>query len=415
MMLSCDAANHAVAQNSEIHRLFHVILSNHYRIAAPCFTELEQAGVFLGNGGFSVAAVQQPIPEAFSRAGEEAAGAIASAIREKLRTPSYHIFDMCGRLYLLLCYPRMTDSIEARQAISSQLTADLTEIQASLESLFSGVSFLVSGVFQGESSIFLAANSLEHAMEYYAFLEEQPPVVLLNPEQQLHGAFVEDFYVYRKLSNQAVDLLTKTDCDLAALTERILSAILKNSSPSIESVHHHVQMFILTFTELLSTSGLVHASFISRSHIVRRSMIFETRSGLQATMTQILTELRRQYLALTAVGKQHQIQSVREYVLRHITDKALSVSGVAAHFHVASSQLTSQFQRYYAISLHHFIQAARLQQAKLFISAHPDWNLTEVAEAAGYTDISTMYRAFRKLDGTTPGKLKQNRRTQGDS
>lgn len=195
-------------------------------------------------------------------------------------------------------------------------------------------------------------------------------------------------------------------CDINALSDFIVDTIIQNSSVSMESVHHHIQMFVMTFTEQLSSSGVVDSAYIRQHNIVRRSMGFETETELRCAVQGIVGELHRQYTMLTASGKRRQIQAVREYVVSHISDCNLSVNLLAEQFSISPSQLTKQFRRYYAVSLHQFIQATRLQTAKQLIVEHPDWTLQKIGVFAGYIDISTMYRAFKKVDGTLPGVLK---------
>ena len=79
---------------------------------------------------------------------------------------------------------------------------------------------------------------------------------------------------------------------------------------------------------------------------------------------------------------------------------------LAERFSVSPSQLTLRFRRYFGVSLLQYIQAQRLCRAKELIGQHPDWPLREIASAAGYLDISTMYRAFKRVDGISPGRLK---------
>lgn len=391
----------------EIGEMLSILVNQHYRYTEPLFARLEQAGVFLGNGFFAVAVIQESSPVVTREELDRLLPDLEQACRALLRTPLYYGVQANGTLHLILCYPRAEKDGEAHNRIVSQLFADFTSIRRSLAQSHPALHILISDVFFGESELYLAANSLHHAIEYDAFLTEKPSVVQLSTERQLHGAFVEDFHVYRRLSNQTVERLTAEDCNLTELSGAIVDQLIRNSSPSMESVHHHIQMFVLTLTEQLGSSGLVDSAYIREHHIVRKSMAFETEAELRGAMEGIVRELHRQYLMLTAIGKQRQIQTVRDYVEAHISDCNLSVNMLAELFALSPSQLTKQFRRYYAVSLHQFIQTTRLQKAKALIAAHPDWTLQKISDAAGYIDTSTMYRVFKKVDGTSPGTLKQ--------
>ena len=68
--------------------------------------------------------------------------------------------------------------------------------------------------------------------------------------------------------------------------------------------------------------------------------------------------------------------------------------------------LAVKLAQVYGVSLHRFIQQARFRHAEELLRLHSDWPMHQVATAAGYSDLSTMYRAFRNLGGITPGALR---------
>ncbi len=165
-------------------------------------------------------------------------------------------------------------------------------------------------------------------------------------------------------------------------------------------------MFILTFTDYLGSTGLVDAAYLRRHNIVYRAMAFETEAEFLSLMEQLLEELRKQHRVLRAVGRQKQIQSIREYVEQHISEPDLTVSQISQRFGISTAQIAKQFRYYFGVSLHRFIQQRRFFLAQQLIETHPEWPMRNVAEAAGYTDLSTMYRAFRQFGDITPGALK---------
>ena len=395
------------ADRAEVERRLSILLSQHYRYTQSVFAELEQAGIFLGNGAFSVAVAQTDVPMLPEADASRFIPALAEACHLQLSTPLYYGLRADGVIHMILSWPRAVRSGNSHNQLRSSLQTDFQRICAKLQAGFSAAHILVSDVFWGEAELFLAANALHHAMEYFEFRTDKPPLLLLNAEDQLHGAFVEDFHVYRRLAGQSMDQMKAEDCDLKGLSASIGNTILQNSAMSMESVHHHIQMFALTFTEQLGMSGLVDSEYIQSRHIVRRFMGFETEEQFRAVLFELLTELHGQYLTLNAVGKRQRMQTVRDYAAEHIADPELSVNALARAFSISPSQLTGQFRRYYDMTLNQYIQLTRLRYAEALIRMHPDWSMRQVAREAGYLDISTMYRAFQKHNGTTPGSIRQ--------
>ena len=392
-----------------------ILLNQHYRYTKGLFDRLEQEGVFLGNGCFAVAVMQEDSPVMLPDCQLSLGRKLEPLCRQLLHTPVYYALPSNGTLHMIFCYPRADASAETHDRIKAQLVGDCNAIVAALERENPAIRILISDVFHGESELFLAANSLHHAMEYYTFRTESPKVIAMDTEQMLHGAFVEDFGAYRKLSNLIAQELTEEKIAVSEIADHVVDALLENSAPSMESIHHHIQMFALTFTEHLRTTGIVDAVYMEQHRIVRRCMAFETEGELRENMVTLLGELRQQYRMLKAVGNRARMQQVRDYVNEMITDPELSVNQLSERFSVSPSLLTGQFKRYYAVSLHQYIQNRRLERAKELIESHPDWSMGRISKAAGYTDISTMYRVFKKVDGVSPATRKQQLREKNHS
>lgn len=406
LLFSKSHSNLNDIQRKECGELFSILLNQHYRRAKPVFDILEQKGIFLGNGCFAVAAVLG-LPLFFQiDEKNDMIVRLAEMCEQYLTAPFYYGVNVDGVLHIILCYPRSEQTAQSRDEIETTLYDNFSQVLKQLFANNISLRILIGDVFFGEAELFLAANSLHHAMEYDDFRTEKRSLVQLNAEQQLHGAFVEDFYVYQRLANQAFQQLISAQCDIEMLSNSLVDHIIQNSSASMESIHHHIQMFLLTFTERLSSSGLIDATYIQQHQIVRRAMAFETEDALRQMFQTLMLKLHEQYHVLTAVGKQQQMQKIRQYVEQHIADNDLSVNLLAEKFSISPSQLTKQFRRYFADSLHQFIQKTRLETAKRLIAKHPDWPLQKIGTVAGYIDSSTMYRAFKKYDGVSPGVLK---------
>lgn len=409
MMLFSSIAGKSAEETGEEEALS-IILNQHYRYTKGLFDRLEREGVFLGNGSFAVAVLQEGGP-VMTRARQQKLGEqLEPLCRELLSAPVYYVLSSNGTIHFILCYPRADGSAQDHDRIKGQLYGDFTALLAALEPEFPALSALVSDVFHGEAELFLAANSLHHAMEYYVFREHAPKVIAMDTEEMLHGAFVENFGAYRKLSNQMAQELTEDRREIGELSDQLVDQLLDHCAPTMESLHHHIQMFALTFTEHLSTSGIVDAVHMQQHKIVRRCMAFETERELRENTENLLSELRQQYRTLKAVGNRTRMQQVRDYVDEQISDPQLSVNQLAERFSVSPSQLTGQFRRYYAVSLHGYIQSRRLGLAKELMDQHPYWSMAKVSQAAGYTDISTMYRVFKKVDGVSPATRRQGRK-----
>lgn len=98
-------------------------------------------------------------------------------------------------------------------------------------------------------------------------------------------------------------------------------------------------------------------------------------------------------------------------VLDHIDqnlDEDLSVatlSGIAAfsmhHFH-------RQFSAIFGVSVHRYVQLARMKRASYQLAYHDNINVTEIAMDAGYQSPDAFARAFRERIGQAPSEFRKS-------
>ena len=389
-----------------VSQLLETAATVHYRNTGACFAELERRGIFLGNGAFQTILIQKDPFGQFDPMDADWDHTVAAAATAALNAPLWYGLSRGGKQYLLCCFPRLTEGSPEVPGTERAIREACHAIQNALRPEAPSLRIIASDLQYGEPGIFRSFNDLMHALDYYDFRTEQQSPIFLDSELQLHGALIGDLSVYRQLSVVIAQQLSRSPFSPEAVADQICDALMGSSVPSMESIHYHVQIFMLTFTEYLGSSGLVSAAYISRRRIVYRSMAFEREDELRSNMATILEELHRQNQTLRTIGRQKRIQSIREYVQSHITDPDLTAAQISDLFQIGAAQVAKQFRYYYGVSLHRFIGQARFRQAETLLRQHPDWSMRKIAEAAGYTDLSTMYRAFRALGDITPGALR---------
>lgn len=386
--------------------LFQAITLCHYHTAKGCFSDLEDLGFFLGNGAFSMAMIQEDPSGAIDIKNTDWAKQVIDFAKLRISGTLWHCFTIGGKIYILCCFPRLAEGDpEADQALM-HLHDTFIELQTALESEYPALRIILSDFEYGAMGIFRAYSQLYHAAEYYDFLSHSTSPVHLDSQRQLLGAFTDDMSVYRQFSVAISEQLSREESTVEAISKDICDTILKNSVPSMESLHHHLQLFMLTFTDYLGSAGMVDVSYIKRHNIVSRAMGFEKEATFRRTMLELITELQQQNKTLRTIGRQKRIQTIRAYVEEHITDPNLTITQISDRFHLCKAHLAKQFRYYYGLTLYQFIQQRRLQCAQALLQQQPTWSMREIATAAGYSDLSTMYRAFRSINDVTPGALR---------
>lgn len=386
--------------------LLEAIALNHPRNTVDCFDRLEELGIILGNGGFGTMLIQRDPFGSITTTDDSWAKAVISRARDCIHAPIWYCFSVSSRLYILVCYPRLTETDPRVGEVEEGLWVAWTKLYEALSPQAPKLRMMAGDMQFGDNGIFRSFNNLHHAMEYYDFLDLAPPLIRLNSLEQLHGAFVRDLSVYRQFSVSIAEKLSRPQSQPEVLAKEICDRILESSVPSIESVHHHIQIFMLTFTDYLGSSGLVDSAYMTRHEIVYRALEFEREHEFRRNMNGLITELCQQNQTLRAIGKQQRTNNIREYVLKNINNPNLNVNAISQQFGISTTQLSKQFKYYYGISLYRFLQQNRFQLAQTLLKEHPDWSVQKVAEESGYSDLSTMYRAFRQFGDVTPAALR---------
>ncbi|SOB79343.1 AraC family transcriptional regulator [Sphingomonas guangdongensis] len=111
-------------------------------------------------------------------------------------------------------------------------------------------------------------------------------------------------------------------------------------------------------------------------------------------------------MSATLHNYQARMRRVLDHIDRHL-DRSLSLdelSGVAAfskfHFH-------RQFTATFGLSVHRYIQLARLKRAAFELAFRDDQRVTDIAMDAGYDAPEAFARAFRHRVGQTPSSFRK--------
>lgn len=136
----------------------------------------------------------------------------------------------------------------------------------------------------------------------------------------------------------------------------------------------------------------------------RRLLAARTYPEVRAQMEHCFGYLNDLTLELRSRNQSDWILEVQNYVRANFSDPNLNVNTIADHFGKNAAYVSRSFLRQTGASLLEYIHRYRIQEAKIRIGRGDP--LVAVASAVGYGSVLTMSRAFKKYEGTTPGKLR---------
>lgn len=155
-------------------------------------------------------------------------------------------------------------------------------------------------------------------------------------------------------------------------------------------------------------------SFLEILNPVSRIMCCKTLPAMREEMESIL----RQICEFKAQNRKRnktdrQAEKIIEYVQEHYKDENLSIAGIAEAFGMNPIYLSRFFREKTGEALLEYIVRFRIEKAKEYLKQ--GCSICKTASEVGYNNYKTFIRAFKKLEGVTPGRYPLDRLEQDDS
>ncbi|OTN75808.1 hypothetical protein A5886_000884 [Enterococcus sp. 8G7_MSG3316] len=115
--------------------------------------------------------------------------------------------------------------------------------------------------------------------------------------------------------------------------------------------------------------------------------------------------IRQQLTPLAPMDEDDLLVAIQRFIQDNYT-KSLSLSELADTFHFSYTYLSAFLSAKLKMSFSDYLKNIRLEKAKELL-VQSDFNLSEISEAVGYSDISYFSRIFKKEFQVTPSKYRR--------
>ncbi len=99
-----------------------------------------------------------------------------------------------------------------------------------------------------------------------------------------------------------------------------------------------------------------------------------------------------------------------EYIKQNIS-ASLSVSDVSDYLYISTRQLTRLFEKTLNISPGNFIKNYRIERIRNML-LNINLSLDKISDLMGYNDVSSLIKAFKRVEGVTPAQYRKDLFTQ---
>ena len=94
-------------------------------------------------------------------------------------------------------------------------------------------------------------------------------------------------------------------------------------------------------------------------------------------------------------------------IVREDYQQRLLLADVASKVFVTPTYLSKKFTEEVGINFTEYVNHFRIQKAKQWMMENPEWSLFQIAEKAGFTSQHHFSNLFKKVEGMTPSKFKE--------
>lgn len=217
--------------------------------------------------------------------------------------------------------------------------------------------------------------------------------------------------IFFQTADQICGCVRALDCELVAqyLREQLLK-IAENclGMPYPTTLNLTINRFVSLLQYRLAEQELADWRYLAQIDFSRELISctdLETYLGQSQTIAKALVE---HYRRRTEDQHDKLMHRIYDYVEGNATDMNMGLSSVAREFKIKPREAAESFRQYFGESVNDVIHRARVKTAKELLLT-TDMPVQEIAEAVGYCSLATMYRAFTKLEGVAPGKLRQGK------
>ena len=262
----------------------------------------------------------------------------------------------------------------------------------------------VSDVYTGYSGIRSAKQDVREIFEYRILHVDVAPILGCEVFQRLNQTGEErtDIQKEQLLLQHFKGGKYRDACNI--FTSLFEQEYLALANPLILLKHKcaQFQQALITCCQSLLEEDI--SGRVAAFHPEMRLLEATTYPEIRAQMEHFLGHLNDMILAARKESSAAWIMDVKDHIRSNYTDPDLNVNSVADAFGKNPSYLSRSFLKLTGTSILDYIHYYRIQEAKILIGRGE--TLAVTAAAVGYSSVLTMSRAFKRYEGTTPGKLK---------
>ncbi|MDD9271756.1 helix-turn-helix domain-containing protein [Paenibacillus sp. GCM10023248] len=289
-------------------------------------------------------------------------------------------------------------------------TAESTirEIAESLLSIISqrfqiDITIAVGGIHSGPKAIRDAYPEALAALEYRLILGKHTVIHFQDILEVKHH-----YYYPLEIEIQLINFVRSGDI------ENVKKLLDKIYSMNFDSGHISPELGKALFFNVTSTLlKIVNSTHTDQVEVlgadfdpIKEVFSYPTAQGMYAKTIDLYEMLTRSFNIDRSDHSTQRLEEVISLVHDHLGDPSLGVAQLAESIQMTPQYLSTFFKKHHGQNLLDYITNKRMEQAKLLMK-HRELTIVQIAHKVGYNNDAVFIRAFKKLEGVTPGKYRE--------
>ncbi|WP_308638295.1 helix-turn-helix domain-containing protein [Paenibacillus silvisoli] len=261
------------------------------------------------------------------------------------------------------------------------------------------------GIHQGPKAIRDSYPEAVAALEYR---------LILGKKSIIHYQDIVDtkqhYYYPLEIEVQLINFVRSGDADNAGkLLDKIYS--MNFGAAHITPELGRCLFFNLTSTLLKivnSANASLEAELGPDFDPIKTVFSYPTAEGMRFKTKELYETLARSFNVERSDHHVQLLQAILELVERNVDNPDLGLAMVAEHFEMSPQYISTFFKKNHGHNLMDYITRKRMEQAKSLMGQnHKELTNADIARKVGYQNDVVFIRAFKKLEGVTPGKYRE--------
>ncbi|MWV43118.1 helix-turn-helix domain-containing protein [Paenibacillus sp. HJL G12] len=163
-----------------------------------------------------------------------------------------------------------------------------------------------------------------------------------------------------------------------------------------------------TFLKIINATGQEQNDILGPEvDLVKDIFSYETAEGMHKRTKKLYEMLAETLVTERTDHRVQLLQDMSEFLEEHITDPNMGLGMIADRFDMTPQYISTFYKKQSGMNLSDYIVRRRVELAKQHM-CDKDLTNAQIAQLVGYTSDVVFIRAFKKIEGVTPGRYREN-------